>query len=135
MFVFSGQGSQHVKMCAERYEREPTTRDQIDLLAFTDLQQAVRYTAGAFGESYGPDLRYDFVTVRGFSPKQYVDGLAAPVTTTIFSTGVDLYAFDSVSILKGPASTLYGNTPPVGLYNETSRRSCNAFGGYFTAKP
>ena len=110
------------------------TRDQIDLLAFTDLQQAVRYTAGAFGESYGPDLRYDFVTVRGFSPKQYVDGLAAPVTTTIFSTGVDLYAFDSVSILKGPASTLYGNTPPGGLYNETSRRASPVFGGEIQAK-
>ena len=110
------------------------TRDQIDLLAFTDLQQAVRYTAGAFGESYGPDLRYDFVTVRGFSPKQYVDGLAAPVTTTIFSTGVDLYAFDSVSILKGPASTLYGNTPPGGLYNETSRRASRSFGGEIQAK-
>jgi iron complex outermembrane receptor protein len=26
------------------------TRDQIDLLNFTDAQQAVRYTAGAFGE-------------------------------------------------------------------------------------
>ncbi len=110
------------------------TRDQIDLLSFTDLQQAVRYTSGAFGENYGPDLRYDFVTVRGFTPKQYVDGLAAPVTTTIFSTGLDLYAFDSVSILKGPASTLYGNAPPGGIYNETSRRASSAFGGEISAK-
>jgi len=110
------------------------TRDQIDLLAFTDLQQAVRYTSGAFGENYGPDLRYDFITVRGFTPKQYVDGLAAPVTTTIFSTGLDLYAFDSVSILKGPASTLYGNVPPGGIYNETSRRASPVFGGELSAK-
>lgn len=109
-------------------------RDQIDLLGFTDLQQAVRYTSGAFGENYGPDLRYDFVTVRGFTPKQYVDGLAAPVTTTIFSTGLDLYAFDSVSVLKGPAATLYGNSPPGGIYNETSRRASSAFGGEIQAK-
>ena len=46
------------------------TRDQIDLLNFTDAQQAVRYAAGTYGESYGPDLRYDFLTVRGFTPKQ-----------------------------------------------------------------
>ena len=109
-------------------------RDQIDLLGFTDLQQAVRYTSGAFGENYGPDLRYDFVTMRGFTPKQYVDGLAAPVTTTIFSTGVDLYAFDSASIIKGPAATLYGNSPPGGLYNETSRRASRTFGGEIQGK-
>ncbi|MFT4075491.1 MAG: TonB-dependent siderophore receptor [Asticcacaulis sp.] len=109
-------------------------RDQIDLLGFTDLQQAVRYTAGAFGENYGPDLRYDFVTMRGFTPKQYIDGLAAPVTSTIYSTGVDLYAFDSASIIKGPAATLYGNSPPGGLYNETSRRASSAFGGEIQAK-
>ena len=56
------------------------TRDQIDLLNFTDAQQAVRYAAGTYGESYGPDLRYDFLTVRGFTPKQYIDGLAAAGT-------------------------------------------------------
>ncbi len=110
------------------------TRDQIDLLGYTDLQQAVRYTAGAFGENYGPDLRYDFVTVRGFTPKQYIDGLAAPITTTISSVGMDLYAFDSADILKGPSSVLYGNTPPGGLYNETSRRARSAFGGEIQAK-
>lgn len=109
-------------------------RDQIDLLGFTDLQQAVRYTSGAFGENYGPDLRYDFITLRGFTPKQYIDGLAAPVTSTIFSTGVDLYAFDSASIIKGPAATLYGNSPPGGLYNETSRRASRNFGGEIQAK-
>jgi iron complex outermembrane receptor protein len=105
------------------------TRDQIDLLDFVDAQQAVRYTAGVFGENYGPDLRYDFINVRGFTPKQYIDGLAAPATTTIFSNGVDLYAFQSLDLLKGPASTLYGNAPPGGIYNETSRRASSRFGG------
>jgi iron complex outermembrane receptor protein len=99
------------------------SRDQIDLLNFTDAQQAVRYTAGAYGESYGPDLRYDFLTVRGFTPKQYIDGLAAPVSTTIYSTGIDLYAFQSFDVLKGPVSSLYGNAPPGGIYDEISRRA------------
>ena len=58
------------------------TRDQIDLLGFTDVQQAIRYTSGIVGENYGPDLRFDFLTLRGFTPKQYLDGLQAPVTTT-----------------------------------------------------
>ena len=110
------------------------TRDQIDLLSFVDTQQAVRYTAGAFGENYGPDPRYDFVTVRGFTPRQYIDGLAVPATTTISSTGVDLYAFQSLDILKGPSSALYGLAPPGGILNETSRRPSNVFGGEFQGK-
>lgn len=103
------------------------TRDQIDLLGFVDAQQAVRYTAGVYGENYGPDARYDFFTVRGFTPRQYIDGLAAPVSTSIFSVGVDLYGFETLDLLKGPASTLYGNAPPGGIYNQTSRRPSATF--------
>lgn len=109
-------------------------RDQIDLLNFTDAQQAVRYTAGVFGENYGPDPRYDFITVRGFTPKQYIDGLAVPATTTISAVGVDLYAFQSLEILKGPSSVLYGAAPPGGILNETSRRPSNSFGGEIELK-
>ena len=110
------------------------TRDQIDLLNFTDAQQAVRYAAGTYGESYGPDLRYDFLTVRGFTPKQYIDGLAAPISTTIYSVGLDLYAFQSFDVLKGPASVLYGNAPPGGIYDEISRRASFQPGGEFGVK-
>jgi iron complex outermembrane receptor protein len=110
------------------------TRDQIDLLNFVDVQQAVRYTAGVYGENYGPDLRYDFLTVRGFTPKQYIDGLAAPISTTIYSVGVDLYAFQSFDVLKGPVSSLYGNAPPGGIYNEISRRASFASNGELGVK-
>lgn len=105
------------------------TRDQIDLLNFNDVQQAVRYTAGIVGENYGPDLRYDFLTLRGFTPKQYIDGLQAPITTTIFNVGADLYGFQEIDVLKGPAAVLYGNSPPGGIYNLTSRRAEETFGG------
>jgi iron complex outermembrane receptor protein len=110
------------------------TRDQIDLLNFVDSQQAVRYTAGVFGENYGPDLRFDFLTVRGFTPKQYIDGLAAPISTTIYSVGVDLYAFESLDLLKGPSSVLYGNAPPGGIYNQITRRPSRQFGGEIGVK-
>lgn len=109
------------------------TRDQIDLLAFVDAQQAVRYAAGVFGENYGPDARYDFFTVRGFTPKQYIDGLPAPISSSISSVGVDLYGFQSLDVLKGPASTLYGNAPPGGIYNQASRRASSEFSGELRA--
>jgi len=110
------------------------TRDQIDLLNFIDAQQAVRYVSSVTGENYGPDLRYDFISVRGFTPRQFIDGLAAPVSTSIQSVGVDLYAFESFEVLKGPASVLYGSAPPGGIYNQVSRRANEEFGGEVQAK-
>ncbi|GIL39088.1 TonB-dependent siderophore receptor [Roseiterribacter gracilis] len=103
-------------------------RDQIDLLNWQSLQQVVRYTAGAVGENYGPDERYDWITVRGFNPIQYVDGLQAPIGS-VTNVGLDLYGSDSIEILKGPASVLYGQTPPGGIINMTSRRPQRYFGG------
>ncbi|MEM9374945.1 MAG: TonB-dependent siderophore receptor [Pseudomonadota bacterium] len=110
------------------------TRDQIDLLGFIDLQQATRYTAGIASENYGPDLRFDFLTSRGFVPKQYINGVVAPSSTTIAATGIDLYAFESVEILKGPSSSLYGNTPPGGIYNQTTRRVSDDLRGELRAR-
>ncbi len=110
------------------------SRDQIDLLNFVDVQQAVRYTAGVAGENYGPDLRFDFLRVRGFIPVQYIDGLQAPVSDTIDNVGLDLYGFEAIDILKGSSSVLYGSTPPGGIYNLTSRRPSSRLGGELQVK-
>ena len=97
------------------------SRDQIDLLEWNSLQEATRYTAGAVGENFGPDIRYDWLTLRGFNPIQYIDGLQAPIGS-VSNVGTDLYGSESVEILKGPSSVLYGQTPPGGIVNMTSRR-------------
>jgi iron complex outermembrane receptor protein len=97
------------------------TRDQIDILNWQNLQQAVRYTSGVAGENYGPDERYDWLTLRGFQPVQYIDGLQSPVGS-VPNTGIDLWGADSVEILKGPSGVLYGQTPPGGIVNITMRR-------------
>lgn len=104
------------------------SRDQIDLLNITSLQDSVRYTAGVTGENYGPDERYDWLTLRGFYPVQYIDGLQAPIGS-VTNIGTDLYGFESVDILKGPASVLYGLSPPGGIVNMISRRPSTSFGG------
>jgi iron complex outermembrane recepter protein len=103
-------------------------RDQIDLLNWQNLGQAVRYTAGIVGENFGSDERFDWLTLRGFNPVQYIDGLQAPVGS-VSNTGLDLYGAQSVEILKGPASVLYGLAPPGGIVNMTSRRPEAKFGG------
>ncbi|HEX2594094.1 MAG TPA: TonB-dependent siderophore receptor [Rhizomicrobium sp.] len=108
------------------------SRDQISLLNWQNLSQSVRYTAGITGENYGSDERVDWLTLRGFNPVQFIDGLQAPVGS-VSNVGVDLYGFDSVEVLKGPSSTLYGLAPPGGLVNLTSRRPAEEFGGQVQA--
>ena len=104
------------------------TRDQVDLLNMQNLGQAVRYTSGIIGENFGADERYDWLTLRGFNPVQYIDGLQAPIGS-VSNVGLDLYGFESVEVLKGPSSVLYGLTPPGGIVNMTSRRPQEEYGG------
>lgn len=97
------------------------TRDQIDVLNMTNLQQAVRYIAGATGENFGVDSRFDWLTIRGFTPVEFIDGIQAPVGS-VTTVGLDLFGAGSIEVLKGPAGVLYGATPPGGILNYTSRR-------------
>lgn len=109
------------------------SRDMIDLLNWTSLNESVRYTAGTTGESFGPDERYDWLMVRGFNPVQFIDGVQAPIGS-VNNTGTDLYGSESVEVLKGPASVLYGQTPPGGIVNMTSRRPRDEFEGELEAQ-
>jgi len=104
------------------------SRDMIDLLNWTSLNESVRYSAGATGEAFGPDERYDWLQVRGFDPVQFIDGVQAPIGS-VNNTGTDLYGSEAVEILKGPAAVLYGQSPPGGIVNMISRRPQDEFGG------
>jgi iron complex outermembrane receptor protein len=104
------------------------SRDMIDLLNWTSLNESVRYSAGATGEAFGPDERYDWLQIRGFDPVQFIDGVQAPIGS-VNNTGTDLYGSESVEVLKGPASVLYGQSPPGGIVNMISRRPQDGFAG------
>ncbi len=104
------------------------SRDMIDLLNWTSLNESVRYSAGATGEAFGPDERYDWLQIRGFDPVQFIDGVQAPIGS-VNNTGTDLYGSEAVEVLKGPASVLYGQSPPGGIVNMVSRRPQDVFGG------
>ena len=104
------------------------SRDMIDLLNWTSLNESVRYSAGATGEAFGPDERYDWLQIRGFDPVQFIDGVQAPIGS-VNNTGTDLYGSEAVEILKGPASVLYGQSPPGGIVNMVSRRPQDVVGG------
>ncbi|HZX72578.1 MAG TPA: TonB-dependent siderophore receptor [Rhodanobacter sp.] len=104
-------------------------RAQMDLLDWQNLGDVVRYTAGALGNNFGSQPQQDWLTQRGFPPTEYINGLQAPIPSETPNVGVDLYGFQTVELLKGPSSMLYGSAPPGGIMNLTSRRPEGFFDG------
>ncbi|MCA8024151.1 TonB-dependent siderophore receptor [Burkholderia cepacia] len=87
------------------------TAQQIEMTGATDLNQALRYVPGF--ATFGADSRTDsYAALRGFTPMLYVDGVAAPHTAVIADWRVDPYTIDSIAVLRGPTSVLYGAGEP-----------------------
>ncbi|ERJ19208.1 Putative ferric siderophore receptor protein [Salinisphaera shabanensis E1L3A] len=96
--------------------------DQIQAQGARDIRQVLRYVSGVVPELRGNVAsRYDQLTLRGFQPDTYLDGLKQlGYFYTIPKT--DPYLLERVEVVKGPASVLYGQTPPGGLINLVSKR-------------
>jgi iron complex outermembrane receptor protein len=98
------------------------TAQQIEMTGATDLNQALRYLPG-FG-SYGSDNRSDlYASLRGFRPTLFVDGLQAPATTPIADWRVVPYAIDSITVLRGPTSVLYGAGDPGAIVDVRTKQA------------
>ena len=98
---------------------------RMELQKAQSLNEALRYTAGVQSEQYGGlDQAYDFLTIRGFSGTNnalFRDG------TSLFTFGfngfrIEPYGADSIEVLRGAASVLYGQASPGGIVNVTSKR-------------
>ena len=97
------------------------TQDQILLQGLETPSQALRYTPGVMAELFGNDSRFDWISVRGFAVREYLDGMALPRGSYAWPR-MEMYGLNRAEILRGPASVLYGSTPPGGLYNFVSKR-------------
>ncbi|MBU9393105.1 TonB-dependent siderophore receptor [Burkholderia multivorans] len=87
------------------------TAQQIEMTGATDVNTALRYVPGF--SSYGSDNRSDwYAALRGFTPTAYVNGLQVPNTLNLSSWRVDPYMIDSITVLRGPTSVLYGAGDP-----------------------
>ena len=100
------------------------TRAQLDSQGSDNVTQALRYTPGVISQYGGTDLRYDWLTVRGFTPPiRYLDGLRLPFGASGYAQPrIESYGLERLELLKGPASALYGQSSPGGLLNMVSRR-------------
>ncbi len=96
------------------------TRAQLDVQKPQTVRQAIAYSAGITTPD-SPDNRLDNFLVRGFQVDQYYNGLKLQQGT--WSTPkVDPFFLDSVEVLQGPASVLYGQGSPGGILNLVGKK-------------
>ncbi|KGC07129.1 MULTISPECIES: TonB-dependent siderophore receptor [Burkholderia] len=101
------------------------TAQQIEMTGAADLNQALRYVPGF--ATFGSDSRTDwYAALRGFTPTLYVDGLPAPNTAVIANWRVDPYTIDSIAVLRGPTSVLYGAGEPGAIVDAQTKRADGA---------
>ncbi|KIU30418.1 TonB-dependent receptor [Methylobacterium radiotolerans] len=100
------------------------TREQLNDRNVQDLAQAIAYTPGVSSSVFGFDPRYDAFYIRGFSATYngiFRDGLRLNAVGLTIPRS-EPYGLEAVTILRGPASGLYGLGSPGGIVDSTSKR-------------
>jgi iron complex outermembrane recepter protein len=103
------------------------TRDQIDVQAAQSIPEALRYSAGMLGEVRGISTdAYEVLSGRGFQMEEYLDGMRLPNAGAGFLVpSFDPFDLQSIEVLHGPASVLFGQAYPAGLVNVVSKQPRN----------
>ncbi|MDP4025475.1 TonB-dependent siderophore receptor [Methylobacterium sp. NEAU 140] len=100
------------------------TRAQLNDRNVQDVNQALSYTPGVSANVFGFDPRFDAFYIRGFLETYdgiFRDGLRqAGVNLAV--PRVEPYGTEALTILRGPASGLYGLGSPGGIVDITSKR-------------
>ncbi len=94
------------------------TKEQLETRSALDLKEALDYTPGVTMSNGGV---WTSPTIRGFTGGlTTTDGLRVP--TEFSASNIDLYGFDQIEVLRGPASLLYGAGGPGGMINRVTKR-------------
>ena len=94
------------------------------------LDDSMRYTPGFFSQ-YGADYDTDWMKMRGFSVTTLIDG-HRQFSEGFFQTSVEPFGLESVEIIQGPSSSLFGDSQPGGVVNlvtKTPQHSVSISGG------
>lgn len=103
------------------------TRDQLDDQGSRSLNDALRYTPGAFTGLAGASQRSDVVALRGFHggdvDNTFLDGMRLQTDPGSYSAiQIDPFFLERVDVVKGPSSALYGRSMPGGLVSLTTKK-------------
>lgn len=98
-------------------------QELLQLRQADSVNKALRYVSGVTTESRPTITIFDQFTIRGFTTYQtFYDGLPLLSNNSWnLYPQVDAFATESLEILKGPASSLYGLVPPGGLVNQVAK--------------
>jgi iron complex outermembrane receptor protein len=97
--------------------------EEIAARGVQSIAQAIQNTPGIVTQYGDTDVRYDWISIRGFNPGRYLDGLRLPFGARGYSQmRIEPYGLERIEVLKGPASALYGQSAPGGLLNMVSKR-------------
>lgn len=100
------------------------TREQLDDRNVQTVNEAVAYTPGVSSNVFGFDPRFDAFYIRGFPATYtgiYRDGLRQS-GVLLAVPRIEPYGVEALTILRGPASGLYGLGSPGGIVDITSKR-------------
>ncbi len=100
------------------------TRERLAIQDVSTLSEALRYTPGIQGETFGHDSRVDFLRLRGFNDNGnaiFRDGLQLR-NSGFGQFRTEIYGMERVDVLRGPSSFLYGQGNPGGIVNLISKR-------------
>lgn len=92
------------------------------------IQDALLYTSGVHAGNFGFDTRIDSAKVRGVDASRYLDGLRQNYGF-YNSVRTNVYALESIEVLKGPSSMLYGQGDLGGIINAVSKLPQEERGG------
>lgn len=84
------------------------------------IQDALLYSSGVYSGAFGLDTRGDWAKIRGLDASFYLDGLRQ-IYGYYNNVRTNVYALESVEVLKGPSSVLYGQGELGGLVNSVSK--------------
>lgn len=106
-------------------EEQPFSVSVIDRTFIEDsgaknIQDTLLYTPGVYAGAFGFDTRIDSAKVRGVDAGRYLDGLRQ-IYGSYNTVRTNVYALESVEVLKGPSSMLYGQGDLGGVINAVSK--------------
>ncbi|MFD2740948.1 TonB-dependent siderophore receptor [Sulfitobacter aestuarii] len=98
------------------------TAQQMQERGARSVEEALSYATGVNAGQWGQDARSDWYNIRGFNPTTFHDGL---VSRFGYYNDVkpETFLLESVAVLRGPASGLYGNGEVGGVVNTMSKTS------------
>lgn len=97
------------------------TRDDLNAQGARKIDQALQYQAGILAEPFGGDNKVEWFKIRGFDASVSLDG--TPTTPNgYFVWKPEVFGVESIEILKGPNSLVFGASETGGVVNLVTKR-------------